>query len=198
MRPDPAVTYGMTKPDQNLPDVSGMSILSRSGGLIWLTGLSGAGKTTLSRLIQKALALQGVRCELLDGDIVRARSAKVLGFSRHDRDENVRRMGEAALELAQSGAWVVVAAISPYRRARTQVRELMASRGVPFLEVYVRCPLEVAEQRDPKGLYKLARAGQISQFTGVSDPYEEPSQPDLIVDTAHQSPEACAAAILSL
>lgn len=141
---------------------------------------------------------RGVRCDVLDGDIVRAQFSKGLGFSREDRDENIRRISVAALSLAQQRVWVVAAAISPYRTARDAARELVESSGLPFLEVYVRCALEVAEQRDPKGLYRLARAGQISSFTGISDPYEEPERPDLIVDTADKSPESCAAAILDL
>jgi adenylylsulfate kinase len=168
------------------------------GGLIWLTGLSGAGKTTLGRLVHQGLALRGIASELLDGDEVRKQVSRDLGFSRADRDENIRRIGAAAISRAQKCAWVVVAAISPYRSTRKDVRRLVEARGLPFLEVYVRCPLDVAEQRDPKGLYRRARAGQITQFTGLSDPYEEPERPDLIVDTNRDSAERCAAAILAL
>jgi adenylylsulfate kinase len=173
-------------------------IRSRQGGLIWLTGLSGAGKTTLGKLVQRGLEAEGIRCELLDGDIVRAQASPDLGFSRADRDENIRRISFVALSRAQNSAWVVAAVISPYRSARLNARRLVESSGLPFLEVYVRCPLHVAERRDPKGLYKLARAGQISNFTGISDPYEEPEEPDLIVDTASQPPESCASAIINL
>jgi adenylylsulfate kinase len=160
--------------------------------------LSGAGKTTLSRLVQAGLVAQGIRCDVLDGDIVRTQFSKGLGFSREDRDENIRRTSNVAASLALQGRWVVTATISPYRATRNHVRQFVESSGLCFLEVYVRCPLEVAEQRDPKGLYKLARAGRIPSFTGISDPYEEPDGPDLIVDTAEHSPEFCASAILGL
>lgn len=186
--------------DASVPGAVAMHsrIRSRDGGVIWLTGLSGAGKTTLSQLVQAALIARGIRCEVLDGDVVRAQFSKGLGFSREDRDENIRRISVVALSLAQHPAWVIAAAVSPYRLARNTARQLVESSGLPFLEVYVRCPLEIAEQRDPKGLYKLARAGRIAMFTGISDPYEEPDRPDLIIDTAEQSPEACAGAILAI
>ncbi len=173
-------------------------ISAATGGVIWLTGLSGAGKTTVTPHIRQGLIDRGLRVEVLDGDAVRQHLSKGLGFSREDRDENIRRIGYVASTLAAHGTWVIVAAISPYRSTRDQARAMVTARGAPFLEVFVRCPLEVAERRDPKGLYKRARAGEIPQFTGVSDPYEEPLAPEIVIDTTAATPEACAAAILAL
>jgi sulfate adenylyltransferase len=173
-------------------------ISAATGGVIWLTGLSGAGKTTVTPHIRKGLLDRGLRVEVLDGDAVRQHLSKGLGFSREDRDENIRRIGYVASTLAAHGTWVIVAAISPYRATRDEVRAMVAARGAQFVEVFVRCPLEVAEQRDPKGLYKRARAGEIPQFTGVSDPYEEPLAPEIVIDTTAASVEQCAAAILAV
>jgi sulfate adenylyltransferase len=169
-----------------------------SGGVIWLTGISGAGKSTLAGRLASALREAGARVEILDGDQVRPHLSKGLGFSRGDRDENIRRIGYVASMVAAHGVWSVVAAISPYAQARAEARASAESRGLSFVEVYVGCPLDVAEQRDPKGLYRKARAGEIQQFTAVSDPYEEPARPDLSLETHLQSPEECVQAILAL
>ena len=176
----------------------GPRISGATGGVIWLTGLSGAGKTTITPPIRQGLIDRGLRVEVLDGDAVRQHLSKGLGFSREDRDENIRRIGFVASTLAAHGTWVIVAAISPYRSTRDEARAMVTARGAQFVEVFVRCPIEVAEQRDPKGLYKRARAGEIPQFTGVSDPYEEPLAPEIVIDTTAASVEQCAAAILAL
>lgn len=137
---------------------------------IWLTGLSGSGKTTIGQEVTNALLKQGCKVELLDGDIVRTKLTKGLGFGKADRDENIRRIGFVSHLLTKHGVIVVVAAISPYREIRQEVRELIGN----FIEVYVNAPLDVCEQRDVKGLYKKARSGEINNFTGVDDPYEPP------------------------
>jgi adenylylsulfate kinase len=150
------------------------------GLTVWLTGLSGAGKTTIASRLAGELRGQGRRVEVLDGDVIRENLSKGLGFSKADRDTNIRRIGFVAELLTRNGVVVVVAAISPYRAVRDEVR-----RGVGrFLEVYVRCPLDELVRRDVKGLYRRALAGEIPQFTGVSDPYEEPAAPEVLVDTA--------------
>ncbi len=164
------------------------------GVCVWLTGLSGAGKSTLAHRVAEALRGQGVPVEVLDGDEVRRHFSKGLGFSREDRLENVRRVAYVAGLLVRHGVVVLVALISPYREARAQARELVGD----FLEVYVRCPLEVLVQRDPKGLYARALRGEVPNFTGVSDPYEEPESPDLVVDTHRTAPEEGAAQVLRL
>jgi adenylyl-sulfate kinase len=145
------------------------------GVVVWLTGLSSAGKSTLGEELFDRLRAMGHRVELLDGDIVRQRLSKGLGFSKEDRDENIRRIGFVAELLARNGVTVVVSAISPYRALRDEVR--LAIPG--FVEVYVNAPLEVCERRDVKGLYRKARAGEIHGFTGIDDPYEAPLQPEV-------------------
>lgn len=145
------------------------------GVTIWLTGLSGAGKSTLAEALAARLGALGEKVELLDGDAVRTHLSKGLGFSREDRDTNVRRIGWVAQLLTRNGVFVVTAAISPYRSARQWCRETIKD----FVEVYVSTPLEVCAARDPKGLYQRAMAGEIPNFTGVSDPYEAPEAPEL-------------------
>jgi adenylyl-sulfate kinase len=157
------------------------------GCTIWLTGLSGAGKTTISRLLELRLRELGAKVELLDGDVVRTHLCKGLGFSKEDRDENVRRIGFVCELLSRNGVIAIAAAISPYRALREELR----SRIPNFVEVYVECPLELLIQRDAKGLYKRALAGEISQFTGISDPYERPLAPEVIVDSSQEAPDAC-------
>ena len=158
---------------------------SPHGLTIWLTGLSGAGKTTIADRLAEELSARGHRIEKLDGDVVREHLSKGLGFSKEDRDENIRRIGWVAGRLTAHGVTVIVAAISPYREARAQARRLIDS----FFEVYVKCPLDVLVQRDPKGLYKKALAGDIPNFTGISDPYEEPLSPELTIETDPESVE---------
>lgn len=162
------------------------------GFVLWLTGLSGAGKSTIARLLEPELRRRGRRVELLDGDEVRTHLSKGLGFSREDRDTNVKRIAYVAGLLARHGVVAVAAVISPYRDARDWARR----RTERFVEVFVKCPLDVCAARDVKGLYARALTGEIPNFTGVSDPYEEPDDPDIVVDTSEQSPEQSAQTIL--
>lgn len=166
------------------------------GIVIWLTGLSGAGKTTLASALKQELALAGHRIETLDGDEVRENLSRGLGFSKEDRDTNVRRIGFVARLLARNGVIVLASAISPYRQSRDDVRQSVESDGAGFVEVFVRAPLAVLVERDVKGLYKKALAGEIKNFTGVSDPYEEPLAPDVVVDSSAEPVEESAARIL--
>src|SRR5690349_14238721 len=159
------------------------------GFILWFTGLSGAGKSTLAEHVGKRLKELGHQVEVLDGDEVRENLSKGLGFSKEDRDTNVRRIGFVANLLARNGVVAITAVISPYRAIRDEVR---ARSEAPFVEVHVDVPLAVAEARDPKGLYKKARAGEIPSFTGVSDPYEPPAKPELVVRTAEASLDVCA------
>jgi adenylylsulfate kinase len=147
----------------------------QTGVTLWFTGLSGAGKTTISQAIEQKLREQGYGVEVLDGDVVRQNLTKGLGFSREDRDENIRRIGFVASLLTKHNVIVLVSAISPYREVRDQVRQKIGN----FVEIFVNAPLTVCENRDVKGLYKKARAGEIANFTGVSDPYEPPLNPEV-------------------
>jgi adenylylsulfate kinase len=158
-------------------------MLNDTGFVLWLTGLSGAGKSTVAAKLGPALAERGHRVELLDGDEVRTNLCQGLGFSRADRDTNIARIGYVAGKLAKHGVAVLVAAISPYREARDRVRAQVDQ----FVEVYVAAPVSTCAERDPKGLYAKALAGQITNFTGVSDPYEPPLGPELTLHTEHQS-----------
>lgn len=161
--------------------------MAEKGFTLWLTGLSGAGKTTLAQEIQKELGSRGKTIEILDGDEVRTNLSKGLGFSKEDRDTNIRRIGYVARLLARNGVGVLSAAISPYENVRNEVRDQVERDGADFVEVYVKCPVEVLVERDVKGLYKKALAGEIKGFTGVSDPYEVPSRPDVIVETNRET-----------
>jgi len=163
------------------------------GCTVWLTGLSGSGKSTIAVELEKALLMRGVRAYVLDGDNVRHGLNKNLGFSPADRTENIRRIGEVAKLFTDAGLVALTAFISPYRADRDQVRALMPD---DFVEVLVDCPLEVCEQRDVKGLYQKARAGKIPEFTGISAPYEPPLQPDLTLRTDAQSVEESVAQIV--
>ncbi|WP_439566500.1 adenylyl-sulfate kinase [Gloeocapsopsis crepidinum] len=147
--------------------------MKHQGMTLWFTGLSGAGKTTISKAVEEQLREQGYKVEVLDGDIVRENLTKGLGFSKADRDENIRRIGFVAQLLTRNGVIVIVSAISPYREIRDEVRGKIGN----FLEIYVNAPLAVCEERDVKGLYKKARAGEIKSFTGIDDPYEPPINP---------------------
>ncbi len=155
------------------------------GCTVWLTGLSGSGKSTIAVDLEKRLWERGVRAYILDGDNIRHGLNKNLGFSPADRTENIRRIGEVAKLFTEAGVVTVTAFISPYRADRDQVRAIM--RAGDFLEVHVDCPVEICEQRDVKGLYKKARAGEIKEFTGISAPYEAPARPELTIHTARQS-----------
>jgi len=164
------------------------------GCTVWLTGLSGSGKSTIAVDLEKRLWERGVRAYILDGDNIRHGLNKNLGFSPADRTENIRRIGEVAKLFSDAGLVTLTAFISPYRADRDQVRALMGQGD--FIEVHVDCPVEVCEQRDVKGLYKKARAGEIKEFTGISAPYEAPEKPELTINTAGQSVEASARQIL--
>ncbi|MDJ1169319.1 adenylyl-sulfate kinase [Roseofilum sp. BLCC_M154] len=149
--------------------------MNHRGVTLWFTGLSGAGKTTITQALEKKLRAAEVKLEVLDGDIVRTNLTKGLGFSKEDRDENIRRIGFVSHLLTRNGVIVLVSAISPYRAIREEVRQRIGD----FVEVFVNAPLAVCEERDVKGLYKRARAGEIKQFTGISDPYEPPENPEI-------------------
>jgi adenylylsulfate kinase len=161
---------------------------------LWFTGLSGAGKSTLSRKVYYELRRRGLAAELLDGDLIRNNFGQELGFSKKDRDINVRRIGFVSHLLSKHDVISVVAAIAPYREAREANRALIGD----YVEVFVNCPLEVTEKRDPKGLYARARTGEISNFTGVSDPYEAPPSPEIEVFTDRESVEDCYCRILEV
>jgi adenylyl-sulfate kinase len=164
------------------------------GFTLWFTGLSGAGKTTITELIVKELEARGSSIEVLDGDVVRQNLSKGLGFSKEDRDTNIRRVAFVADLLSRNGVPVITAAISPYREIRDEARQLMDGR---FIEAYVKASVEECERRDVKGLYAKARAGEIKEFTGVSDPYEPPENPEMVLETEEQTPEESAAAIIA-
>jgi len=167
--------------------------MSNSGFILWFTGLSGSGKSTLANYLTPILKEKGCKIEILDGDEVRENLSKGLGFSKEDRDTNIRRIGYVANMLARNGVVSMTAAISPYREIRDECR---ARSQAPFIEIFVDAPLEVVESRDTKGLYKKARAGIIKQFTGISDPYEAPLKPEIVVKTGEESIEASACKIL--
>ncbi len=167
-----------------------------SGGIIvWLTGLSGAGKSTLAAAVRDALT-QGHAVEVLDGDEIRAHLSRELGFSRQDRETNVRRIGFIARLLARHGIIVIAAAISPYASTRDEVRAMARAEGIEFVEVFVSAPLSTLIDRDVKGLYRRALAGQVKHFTGISDPYEPPLGPEVTVCTDHESIQESTAKIL--
>lgn len=166
-----------------------------SGFVVWFTGLSGAGKTTVANIVEAELEQRGLVVDHLDGDIVRTHLSKGLGFSKDDRDANILRIGWVASRVARAGAAVIVSAISPYEEARRHARSLVEPH-VPFIEVYVATPLEECARRDPKGLYAAAFAGEIADFTGVSAPYEEPENPEVRIDTTGVSPAESAQIVL--
>lgn len=159
------------------------------GAIIWFTGLSGAGKSTLAHAVEEHLHQMGCRTFVLDGDNVRHGLCGDLGFSAADRVENIRRVGEVAKLFMEAGVIVLTAFISPFREDRNKVRAMV--QPGEFVEIYCRCPVEVCEQRDTKGLYKKARAGEIGQFTGISSPYEAPDRPELVVNTSEKSLQDC-------
>ena len=166
--------------------------MANVGFTIWFTGLSGAGKSTLSSILQQRLGERGRNVEILDGDIVRTHLSKGLGFSKEDRDTNIKRIAFVCGLLTRNGVATISAAIAPYREARAWARKEIGN----FIEVYVKCPLEVCRQRDVKGLYKLADEGKLKGFTGVDDPYEEPENPELVIETDKETPEQSAQRIL--
>ena len=170
------------------------SATTRNGFTVWLTGLSGAGKTTIAHALGPELERRGLLVEYLDGDLVRTQ--KGLGFSREDRDTNIERIDWVASRLTRHGAAVIVAAISPYERTRQRARELVEPLGA-FIEVHVATTVETCVTRDVKGLYAKALAGELKGFTGVDDPYEAPSRPELRIETERSTPEEAAAQILA-
>ena len=169
-----------------MPDLS-------NGLTVWFTGLPSSGKTTIAHALEKRLLDAGLRVEVLDGDVVRTHLTKGLGFSKEDRDENIRRIGFVAHLLARNGVVVLASVISPYREIRDEVRELHDGR---FVEVYVSTPVDVCAERDVKGLYAKAFSGEIKEFTGVSDPYEIPENPAWVCDTENETPEESAQKLL--
>jgi adenylyl-sulfate kinase len=165
-----------------------------TGFTIWFTGLSGSGKTTVSRLVEKELRVRGCKVEVLDGDLVRENLSKGLGFSKEDRDTNIRRIGFVCELLTRNDVVAIAAAISPYRAIRDENRTRVGGR---FVEVYAKCPLDVLAERDVKGLYKKALRGEIKNFTGVDDPYEPPLGPEVIFESDKETPEQSAAKVMS-
>ena len=163
-----------------------------TGFTVWFTGLSGAGKSTLAEMLYEELRRRGKKVEMLDGDVVRTNLSKGLGFSKEDRDTNILRIGFVAQLLTRNGVATIVSAISPYRDARNKCREMIGD----FVEVFVDAPIDVCIERDVKGLYKQAIAGQIPSFTGVSDPYEPPDNPDIVLETDVMTKEECLQLIL--
>ena len=161
---------------------------------LWFTGLSGAGKSTVATLVERELRERRERVEVLDGDVVREGLCRGLGFSKEDRDENIRRIALVADLLSRNGVYTITAAISPYREARQAARALMGER---FVEIYVKASVEECARRDVKGLYEKAFRGEIAGFTGVTDPYEEPLAPELVLDTERETPEQSAARVLA-
>ncbi|MGI8962486.1 MAG: adenylyl-sulfate kinase [Bryobacteraceae bacterium] len=173
-------------------DIEGQGIAISGGLTVWFTGLSGAGKTTITQAVYEKLWAKGLKVEILDGDVVRRQLSKDLGFSKEDRDENIRRIGFIAHLLNRNGVIVLVSAISPYRAIREEVRRTVGN----FLEVYVNAPLPVCEQRDPKGHYRRARTGELAHFTGVTDPYEPPLKPDVECRTDMENLSESAAIVM--
>ena len=171
--------------------------MEHQGFTLWFTGLSGAGKSTLSEHLVRRFRKRGYRVELLDGDEVRTHLSRGLSFSKEDRDTNVRRIGWVARLLARNGVIAVTAAISPYREIREEVRAATGADGARFVEVYVSCPVEVLARRDVKGLYKKALAGEIPHFTGVSDPYEPPTDPEVTTHSDRETIEESASKVLA-
>ncbi|MFT5290303.1 MAG: adenylylsulfate kinase [Planctomycetota bacterium] len=168
--------------------------MSKKGFILWFTGLSGAGKSTLAEYLTPILRERGKGIEVLDGDVVRTNLSKGLGFSKEDRDTNIRRIGFVANMLARNGVGAITAAISPYQGVRDECRAMCTE--AKFVEVFVDAPLAVVEERDTKGLYKKARSGEIKNFTGVSDPYEAPTTAEIVVKTGDQSIEESGKQIL--
>jgi adenylylsulfate kinase len=164
-------------------------LLKQRGCTIWFTGLSGSGKSTVAYTLEHALVQMGRLAYVLDGDNIRHGLNKNLGFSAEDRTENIRRIGEVAKLFADGGLITMTSFISPYRKDRDQVRTMHLEGKLPFIEVHVATPIEVCEQRDPKGLYKKARAGQLKNFTGIDDPYDPPTKPELTLDMGKVTPQ---------
>ncbi|UCC77872.1 MAG: adenylyl-sulfate kinase [Anaerolineales bacterium] len=166
--------------------------MEHKGFTLWFTGLSGSGKTTLARGVETILRQRDMKVEVLDGDVIRQNLSKGLGFSKADRDTNIKRIGFVCKLLTRNGVVAIASAISPYREVRQFVRKDIGA----FVLVYVKCPVNVLIRRDVKGLYEKALSGEISNFTGISDPYEEPLHPDIVVDTSIETPQESIAKII--
>jgi adenylylsulfate kinase len=164
-------------------------LLKQKGATLWFTGLSASGKSTFAYTLEHALVQQGRLAYVLDGDNIRHGLNKNLGFSAADREENIRRIGEVAKLFVDCGVLAMTSFISPYRKDRDTVRALHDAAKMPFIEIFVNTPIATCEQRDPKGLYKKARAGELKGFTGIDDPYEEPLKPELTIDATNTSPQ---------
>src|SRR4051812_42912693 len=171
-------------------------LLKQSGATLWFTGLSGSGKSTAAFTLEHTLVQRGQLAYVLDGDNIRTGLNKNLGFSAADREENIRRIGEVAKLFADAGVVTMTSFISPYRKDRDTVRALHAEAKLPFIEVHLNTPIETCEQRDPKGLYKKARAGHLKNFTGIDDPYEAPLKPEFSLDATGTSPQEAALQLL--
>lgn len=169
----------------------------QEGFTVWFTGLSGAGKTAIAKPLAEALRERGLMVERLDGDVVRESLTSDLGFTKEDRDENIKRVTFVAKLLSRNGVAVICSFISPYRERRARTRREIEASGAAFIEAYVHCPLEVCAERDVKGLYEQAFAGEIDNFTGVSDPYEPPENPEIICRTAEETVEESVAHVLA-
>jgi len=167
------------------------------GFVLWFTGLSASGKSTVAEAVVVELRKRGVRIEVLDGDVVRTNLSKGLGFSKEDRDTNILRVGFVANLMSRNGLAACCACISPYASIRDAVRRQVEGDGAVFVEIFMDTPLEVCIERDPKGLYKKALAGEIKQFTGVDDPYEPPATPEIRLQTARMTPEQCVAQVVA-
>jgi adenylylsulfate kinase len=165
------------------------ALLKQKGCTLWFTGLSGSGKSTIAFTLEHALVQSGHLAYVLDGDNIRHGLNRNLGFSAVDREENIRRIGEVAKLFADAGVITMTSFISPYRKDRDCVRALHQEEKLPFIEIHVNTPIETCESRDPKGLYKKARAGQLTNFTGVDDPYEAPNSPELTLNAANTAPQ---------
>jgi adenylyl-sulfate kinase len=166
--------------------------MSSKGFTLWFTGLSGSGKTTIAREVERILRERGLKVEVLDGDVVRTNLSKGLGFSKEDRDTNIKRIGFVCHLLSRNGVVAIASAISPYREIRDENRRLIGR----FVEVYVKCPIDVLAKRDVKGMYAKALKGEIKGFTGVDDPYEEPLNPEILVETDKESEEESVAKVI--
>jgi adenylylsulfate kinase len=173
------------------------ALLKQKGATLWFTGLSGSGKSTAAFTLEHALVQHGRLAYVLDGDNIRHGLNRNLGFSAADREENIRRIGEVAKLFADAGLIAMTSFISPYRKDRDLVRALHAKDKLPFVEIHMATPIETCEQRDPKGLYKKARAGELKGFTGIDDPYEAPLQPELVIDATTTTPQAAAALVFA-
>jgi adenylylsulfate kinase len=167
--------------------------MTDKGFVIWFTGLSGAGKSSIAEKLEPVLRERGCKVEQLDGDVVRTHLSKGLGFSKEDRDTNIRRIGFVAHLLSRNGVAVICSAISPYREIRDENRAMIGD----FVEVFVKCPIDVLAERDVKGLYKKALAGELKNFTGVSDPYEEPLNAEVVVETDKENVDESAAKVIA-